>query len=197
MGHGPRYEAHLVGFSQVSWWPDQVRTELFGHILAPERRYTMLLTKLCKIFRRPGENRGFTAIELLMVIVVIGILAGITVPNYRGIRGRAQKAKVEATAQNLVTAVKMYAADYGHYPAVDVGQTLDLEQALADYIGEVDAEIVEARYYNGTWRVTDPEAFKVYYLYDDGTNYRIVYYTADTHEEPVEVGTTVERAFIN
>ncbi len=63
------------------------------------------------------KNRGFTIVELLVVIVVIGILAAITIVSYTGITQKANTTKALTNAQAAQTVAEVYAADEGHYPA--------------------------------------------------------------------------------
>lgn len=60
---------------------------------------------------------GFTIVELLIVIVVIGILAAITIVAYNGIQNRAQDARRVSDLNRLSKAIEMYQADNGTYPA--------------------------------------------------------------------------------
>lgn len=62
------------------------------------------------------RNRGFTIVELLIVIVVIGILAAITVVAYNGIQTRAKQAKMQSDISNVQKLVEAYAAQNGSYP---------------------------------------------------------------------------------
>jgi len=59
---------------------------------------------------------GFTIVELLIVIVVIGILAAITIVAYNGIQTRAKNAKTVNAAVSWVKAFKLYNADKGSWP---------------------------------------------------------------------------------
>jgi prepilin-type N-terminal cleavage/methylation domain-containing protein len=52
-----------------------------------------------------SKQKGFTIVELLIVIVVIGILAAITIVAYNGVTQRAQEAKISSDVANLVKAV--------------------------------------------------------------------------------------------
>lgn len=63
-------------------------------------------------------QRGFTIVELLIVIVVIGILAAITLVSYNGITGRANAASAKATAATVQKKAELYQADgpTGKYP---------------------------------------------------------------------------------
>jgi prepilin-type N-terminal cleavage/methylation domain-containing protein len=60
--------------------------------------------------------RGFTIVELLIVIIVIGILASISVVTYRGSQERAQYAKAQTDLKNINDALTVYKAQNGRYP---------------------------------------------------------------------------------
>jgi len=64
------------------------------------------------------QERGFTIVELLIVIVVIAILAGITIVAYAGITATAQQSKIAQTAQNVQSVAEAMNADNGYYPAL-------------------------------------------------------------------------------
>ena len=76
---------------------------------------------------------GFTLIELVMVIVVIGVLAAIIIPKFVGQRVQAEIASTKANLENLRTALQIYYAnDGGVYP-----DTLDGLTTAAPVTGEI------------------------------------------------------------
>lgn len=60
---------------------------------------------------------GFTIVELLVVIVIIGILAAITIVSYTGITQKAENSKTISAVDRYVTALTLYAANNGFYPS--------------------------------------------------------------------------------
>src|SRR5450759_5048665 len=63
------------------------------------------------------KSSGFTIVELLVVIVVIGILAAITIVAYTGISSKATVASLTSDLDNSSKQLKMYYVDHGAYPA--------------------------------------------------------------------------------
>lgn len=64
------------------------------------------------------KSRGFTIVELLIVIVVIAILAAITIVAYNGIQTRAKDSAAQALANNVVKKVESYYTVNSSYPTL-------------------------------------------------------------------------------
>src|SRR5207302_11440493 len=65
--------------------------------------------------RRRSRWNGFTLIEMLLTMIVVGLLAAVSVPRYRAVRERAYMATMEADLHSLRLAEEMYFAEHGEY----------------------------------------------------------------------------------
>jgi prepilin-type N-terminal cleavage/methylation domain-containing protein len=80
--------------------------------------------------------RGFTLIELMIVISIISILASILVPNFMKARAQSQFVACLSNCKNMGTALEMYSTDNeGHYP-IEAGAP-GLERIAPGYISSV------------------------------------------------------------
>ena len=68
------------------------------------------------IKKNKEKNTGFTIVELLVVIVVIGILAAITIVSYAGVTTKARTSASQSNAQSIQQVAEAYNADHGYYP---------------------------------------------------------------------------------
>ena len=69
-----------------------------------------MLTKLKK-----RDERGFTLIELMIVIAIIGILAAIAIPQFSAYRARSYNSAAQADLRNAATAQEAYFVDHDIY----------------------------------------------------------------------------------
>lgn len=63
------------------------------------------------------HTSGFTLVEVLLVIVIIGIIAGIALPNLAGKTEKAMLGKAKSEIANLSMAVDLYEVDNGAFPS--------------------------------------------------------------------------------
>lgn len=57
------------------------------------------------------HQNGFTLVELLVVVVILGILASVAVPNFAGMQDKAKNSAVQACAHSVQIAVEQYSVD--------------------------------------------------------------------------------------
>jgi len=69
----------------------------------------------------PRAQRGFTLLELLVVLVVLGLLAGIVAPKYFAQLGRSEVKVARAQIEGLAKALDLYRLEIGHYPSTEQG----------------------------------------------------------------------------
>ena len=95
--------------------------------------------------RMSKEEKGFTLVELLVVIVILGVLAGIGVPTYRGFIERSYEAATLAELQAVSMAIKFYFIDPEHD-----NESFDLKK-LGRYLGtDFTVEGTEVKYLDYT-----------------------------------------------
>ncbi len=75
--------------------------------------------------KKQTKSRGFTIVELLIVIVIIAILAAITLVAYNGITNRAHASAAKEAAQNVSKKADIFNAENGYYPTLAKLTTID------------------------------------------------------------------------
>ena len=71
---------------------------------------------MLNFFRNKKGQKGFTLVELMIVVAIIGILAAIAIPQFTKYRARAQNTAALTDLRNVRTDLEGYMAEWQHYP---------------------------------------------------------------------------------
>ncbi|HTW89642.1 MAG TPA: type II secretion system major pseudopilin GspG [Candidatus Binataceae bacterium] len=123
--------------------------------------------------RKRGYSEGFTLIEIMVVILILGLLATIVVQSLRGSIDKAKRTKAEADISSLKTALDRYYLDNGSYPTTDQGL-----QALisAPTSGQIPTNYEQGGYIE---RVPPDPWGHAYFYQSDGNGYILKSFGAD------------------
>jgi type IV pilus assembly protein PilA len=94
---------------------------------------------LNRMKQRGEEDRGFTMIELLVVVVIIGILVAIAVPVYLNYRKGAANKSAASDVRGAITAVEQYYTENGNLYPADASGTADFQIGAAGSVQQTIA----------------------------------------------------------
>ena len=123
------------------------------------------------------SQKGFTIVELLIVIVVIAILAAITIVTYSGIQSRAHDASIRSDFRHIANYLEMYQTDNGFYPHDPAGNANannacnDASIPIRTALTSIPMKLSTGSYDNGA-----SNANVLYVASNDGSHYAILGY---------------------
>jgi len=115
------------------------------------------------------KKKGFTLVELMVVIIILAILTAIAVPSYMALRNRARGTAAKAEMSSIATALELFNTDYDQYPPNDDFATVAAELEGTGTINDTNAYMKDVPL-NDPWGAGSP------YTYDgdaNGTTYTL------------------------
>lgn len=135
---------------------------------------------------KKSKSKGFTLIEVMVVVVILGILAAFIVPKIIGRPDEAKVAKVKSDVRTLQTALDLYRLDNGAYPTT--------EQGLEALIKKPSSEPIPAAWRNGGYvqRLSDDPWGRPYHYLNPGEHLEIDIFSYGAAGKPGGEGINAE-----
>jgi prepilin-type N-terminal cleavage/methylation domain-containing protein len=116
------------------------------------------------------KTRGFTLIELMVVVIVVGILAAAAIPIYRFALSRAYSSEAKATMGTMLTSMKVfYAENNNAYPTFVFGESAETGGATADLMSRLGVDTDTNNWWHAGYEKGSPSTATCSFGATDGT----------------------------
>ncbi len=129
-----------------------------------------------------SSQAGFTLVELLIVVVIIGILSVIGLNSFISAQLKARDSQRKSDLGTIAKALEMYYNDKGRYPAATNNQILDIDWGSSS--GFTDTSITNGAVYL-TKMPQDPGQYQYFYATDAGGTYFQIYALLENTRDPL------------
>ena len=153
--------------------------------------------------RHRSATSGFSIVELLIVIVIIGILAAIAIPNLMTALERSRTRALVGNGRALLLALKSYAVQNDGYPPTSTDEALDtvsLHPLTRDgYLtsgGSITGQLAGGALSSYDSPGATTENLEFYAVLTHGRDNRLVVVVADTDEYPGAIGTNLDGVYV-
>ena len=121
------------------------------------------------------KNKGFTLVELLVVLAIIGLLSGMVVISVRNVKAKSRDAERVSEINSIATVLSLYHTDHNRFPVFDGYITgtdaLSLTLEGTNYITEVPVDPLN----NDSSECGSLSGYRYYYQSLDGSDYYLGY----------------------
>lgn len=95
-----------------------------------------------------GNQKGFTLVELMIAIVIVGVLAAVAIPIYRGNIKKAKMSECDAALGTIRTGLRVYYAEHSAYPVNDGSNSVVTDTTLLNNLGLASTDL-DGKYFKG------------------------------------------------
>lgn len=137
--------------------------------------------------KRQNKNRGFTLLEMLVVVLIIGLIVSVVVYNVAREPDKARAKTTRIQIESFDTALQAYKLDNGHYPSTEQG----LEALVEKPSGFPEPKHWGPDPYINKKKIPQDKWGNDYIYSNDGRNYLIISYGADGEQGGEDVAADI------